>query len=130
MCDLHNTSFLFNIGADAQLDNPTFLYINDGCTYFIKETFDYEAEMFNIENTSETFVFGEELLQCDEVAESFGKTKCEVILSSITCPTLKINLFIFKENDEWYATSRNLVKYKISNRFLDILNEYHYINNN
>lgn len=110
------------------IDDPTFLYVTDGHSCFIKETFDYNTEVFNIENTLETIVFCEDLLQCDEKAQFFGKTQCEVILSAIACPKLKINLSIFEENGKWYATSRNRVKYKLSDHFLNVLNEHEFLN--
>lgn len=117
----------YSLYGDSR-DDPTFFYFNH--SYFIKETFDYETELFNIKGTSETLVFCQDLVQCDEVELLFGMHTEDIFLSSVKCPKMKILLFVFEESGEWYASTGNRVAYKLSNRLINILNENQLINTN
>ena len=103
-------------------DNPTFLY-TDQYTYFI-ESFDYTTEVFKIEGTDETLVFCDDLIQCDEMASMFGRIENEIIISSATCPKLRMSLHTYVDDDgEFYIGSNNNVKFKMSDRLYKILSE-------
>ena len=110
------------------LDDPTFFYYGLHY-YYVKESFDFKTEPFNIEGTSKTLVFGEDLLECDEAELLFGMRTSKILIHSVTCPKLKILLNFFEENGQWYASSSNLVAFKLSDRLVDILIENNLIDN-
>lgn len=119
-------SFVFGDSAD----NPTFLYFTNTSSTYLIESFDYKNETFNIEETKESFVFCDNLLPCDEKAAIFGVTCSTIIISSSVCPPLKMRLSIFNEGDQWYAASSNMVKFRLTEHFVNILDENNLLNNN
>ena len=110
------------IYGDA-MEDPTFFFIYDSNTHFIKESFDYRTESFAIDGTSETFIFSEDLIMCDELKSTYGKDTYSVIISSVNCPLLKVKFFVFEEDEKWFAYGGPMFTFELSDRLVNILKE-------
>lgn len=105
-------------------ENSTFLYSTNTESTYLKEDFDYKTESFSINGTDIVFVFNDDLLECEgEQAEIFGKFTSDIVISSISCPKLRARLSFFDENNEWYAASNNMIKFKLSDHLVELLEQ-------
>ena len=104
------------------MEAPTFLYSTNTRETYLKEDYDYQTDDFLVNGTDAIIRFCDDLLETDyENSAIYSQKSTEVIISSVNHPTLKAQLFIVIDDEEWYAVSRSLTAFKLSEHFIDIL---------
>lgn len=110
-----------HIFADIK-EKPTFIYSTNTRSTYLNKNFDYKSETFFVEGTGDSFVFGEDLFEQEDKESELGNFPSkQIVIVSTNCSKLKARLYVFNENNEWYASSSNMVKFKLSDYLVDIL---------
>lgn len=106
-------------------DGPDYIYsIGNGDNVYLKKDFDYNSEVFIIDETSESFVLSEGLTETDL------KLSCrsyDIAFYLQKYPNLKIYGDLVFENENWYAVLKTNKAYLISPSLLEILKENGFI---
>lgn len=108
------------------LNTPIFLYSSRTGKIYLREDYDYRSDVFLIEKTEETLNFRDDILDTDYCNTNlFNRESKEIILSSVTHPSLWVKLFVVKDEDKWYAITSTMLPFELSNRTVTVL-----LNNN
>ncbi len=103
-------------------DKPLFLYFAETRSIYLRNDYDYTSDTFIIEGTDDTVVFSEALTDVDAGLDLPHPNK-EVIISSVKYPILKAQLYVYGAGNDWYAKTRTLETFKLSDKFIGILEE-------
>jgi hypothetical protein len=97
----------------------------------LKQGYDYKSDAYRIEDTSRTIVLSEAVtggaVKHDYAMDGLGTI--ELNLYSESHPMLKLSIQLFSENNVWYAQLSKTEAYRISESFLDLLDETGVIEN-
>lgn len=107
-------------------ENPVYIYaLQSGKGVYLKQGYDYKSDAYRIEDTSRTIVLSEAVTGAD-VKHDYamdGLGTIELNLYSESHPMLKLSVQLFSENNVWYAQLSKTEAYRISESFLDLLEE-------
>ena len=107
-------------------DSPVFIYISRYNELYLRNDYNYEADIFVIKGTDQRFVFSDMFTLSNAFSYdsiTHYADEIDIILYSDMYPRLQIPLRLFCVNNVWFAGGNsNFALFEVSDELLDLLN--------